>query len=62
MKEQYIYFIEVNGIKLRDDFYEEDELEKLYKNIAFSRKLLPDDKFEIVKFKRVNSSSPPKTD
>ncbi len=51
--EQYIYCIEVNGIHLRSDFYGEDELEKLNKNIAYSRKMLPSDKFEIAKFKRV---------
>ena len=53
MKEQYIYGIEVNGVHLRDDFYEEGEIEKLNKNIAYSRKILPDEKFAIVKFKRV---------
>ena len=61
MQEQYIYGIEVHvegdTWHLRDDFYEEDELGKLKKNIAYSRKQLPQDKFRIVKFKRIQEVS-----
>ena len=57
MTNQYIYGIEVHVEGdiwlLRDDFYEEDEIELLNKNIKYSRKQLPNDKFRIVKFVRV---------
>ncbi len=57
MEKEYLYGIEVHvegdTWHLRDDFYEEHELEKLNKNITYSRKQLPQDKFRIVKFKRM---------
>ena len=60
MQEEYLYGIEVHVEgkiwHLRDDFYEWDELEKLNKNIAYSRKHLPQDKFRIVKFKRIQAN------
>ena len=67
MLNKFIYGVEVHvkgeEWKLRSDVYEEDELELAQKNVKFSRKTLPEDKFRIIKFKRIcevsADSSPP---
>lgn len=55
----YCYGIEVhiedNEWYLRDDMYGESDLELAKKNCKHARKQLPDDKFRVVKFKRVGA-------
>ncbi len=62
MENKYIYGIEVHVEgkvwHLRDEVYTEDEKELLEKNIAYSRKQLPEDKFRVVKYRKIQEASP----
>ena len=57
MENEYCFGIEVhiegNQWHLRSDMYNEGDLELARKNCKYAQKQLPDDKFRIVKFKRV---------